>query len=103
MSLALAGEIAVQAIFFSAVGFVAVVSLFWPWWRSGLGWSICAKSLALAVAVFPAMLGYWFGHRLERIVWLQWMVIAALWLIPPILAWRVVVIWQAQRKAREIF
>ena len=102
MSQALAGQIAVEGIFYSALGFAVVVSLFWPWWKSALGWSIVAKSLALAIAVFPAMLSYWLGARFGRTPWLQWVAISALWLIPPILAWRVVVIWQAQKKAREI-
>lgn len=98
-----AGEIAVQGIFYSALGFVLVVSLYWPWWKSALGWSIVAKSLALALAVFPAMLVYWFGPRVYvDAPWLRWMAVAVLWLIPPILAWRAIIIWHAQRKARDI-
>lgn len=99
----LAGKIAVEGIFYSALGFVIVVSVWWPWWKSQLGWSIIAKSLALAVAVLPAMITYWFGPGVyKEVPWLGWVAIAALWVIPPILAWRAVVIWQAQRKARDI-
>ena len=102
MSQTLAGQIAVEGIFYSALGFVAVVSFFWPWWKSQLGWSIVAKSLALALAVFPAMLAYWLGPGVARVAWLQWTALGALWVIPPILVWRLVVIWQAQRKARDV-
>lgn len=103
MTLMVAGQIAVEGIFYSAVGFVLAVSFFWPWWRSQLGWSITAKSLALAIAVLPAMLTYWAGPNIYKDApWLQWVAISALWLIPPILAWRAVVIWQAQRKARDV-
>ena len=103
MSQALAGQIAAEGIFYSAVGFVIAVSFFWPWWRSQLGWSIVAKSLALAAAVLPSMLVYWFGAGVYADVpWLAWVAIGALWLVPPILAWRVAVIWHAQRRARDI-
>ena len=102
MTQALAGRIAVEGIFWSALAFVAVVSVFWPWWKSALGWSIIAKSIALAFAVFPAMLDYWLGTTTSRDKWLQWMAIGALWTIPPILVWRAVVIWHAQRKARDV-
>ena len=101
MSQALAGQIAVEGIFYSALGFVIAVSFFWPWWKSALGWSIVAKSLALALAVFPAMLVYWLGPS-ARAAWLQWTALVALMTVPPILVWRLVVIWQAQRKARDV-
>ena len=100
MSIMLAGQIAVRALFWSVIGFVIAVSTFWPWWKSQLGWSIVAKSLALAIAVLPAMLVYWFGPAVYADApWLQWVSVIGLWLVPPILAWRALVIWQAQRKS----
>lgn len=103
MTLQVAGQIAAEGIFYSALGFIAAVSVFWPWWKSQLGWSIVAKSLALALAVFPAMLTYWFGAGVyARAPWLGWVAVGALWAVPPILAWRVAVIWQAQRRARDM-
>lgn len=100
MTLALAGTIAVQGIFYSSILFVAAVSTFWPWWRSQLGWSITAKTLALTIAVFPAMLMYWFGVHSPQ--WVTWMAVLTLWLIPPILIWRAWVLWRVQRHARQI-
>ena len=94
--MALAATIAIQGIFYSSIAFVAAVSMFWPWWRSQLGWSITAKTLALTIAVFPAMLMYWFGFHPPQ--WVSWVAVLALWLIPPILAWRAFVLWQVQRK-----
>lgn len=103
MTVALAGEVAVEGVFYSALLFVAAISFFWPWWKSQLGWSIAAKSLAIAIAVLPAMLFYWLGHRVyDDAPWLRWVAVAALWAIPPILAWRAWVIWQLQRKARGV-
>lgn len=95
-----AGQIAVEAIFYASIGFVAGVSLFWAWWQGQLGWSIIAKSLALTIAVFPAMLHYWFGVAAPT--WLMYVSIYALWLIPPILAWRLVVIWRLQRRGLDV-
>ena len=98
-----AGQIAVEALFYAAILFVAAVSTFWPWWKSQLGWTVTAKSLALAIAVLPAMLAYWFGPGVYASdPWVRWVSIAALWTVPPILAWRAVVIWHLQRKARDI-
>lgn len=103
MSYTFAGHAAIQGVFYSALLFVLAVSTFWPWWKSQLGWSIVAKSIALAIAVFPAMLAYWFGPQVyTRALWLRWAAIGALWTIPLILAWRLAVIWQAQRKARDV-
>lgn len=103
MTLALAGRLAVEGVFYSAILFVAAVSLYWPWWKSQIGWSITAKSIALALAILPAMLTYWFGRGVYReFPWLGWVAVGALVLIPPILAWRAVIIWHFQRRARNI-
>ena len=96
MTQQLAAEIAIQAIFYTSVLFVAAVSAFWPWWRSQLGVTIIAKTLCLTVAVFPAMLTYWSGYHPPH--WVSYAAIYALWLIPPILVWRAVVLWQVQRR-----
>ena len=100
MSLQLAGQIVVEEIFYSSLGFVIAVSVFWPWWRSQLGWSICAKALAFGLAFTPAMVMYTFGAHAPT--WMQWGAVCSAALVGPILAWRAWVIWHAQRKARDI-
>lgn len=96
-------KIAVEAIFYSSLGFVAVVSLFWPWWKSQLGWTIAAKSLALGLAVFPAMLIYWFGHDVfTDSPWLKWASVTMLYLIPPILIWRAFILFRIQQRSRAL-
>jgi hypothetical protein len=98
-----AARIAIEAIFYTSILFTAAVSMFWPWWRSQLGWSIIAKSFALAVAVLPAMIAYWFGTAVyARNPWLGWLSIAAMATIPLILVWRAAVLWHVQRAARQI-
>lgn len=98
-----ASRIAVEGIFYSALGFVLAVSFYWPWWKTQLGWSIAAKSLALALAVTPAMLTIWFGPVVYADApWLQAVAIGALMAVPPILVWRAVVIWRYQRRARDV-
>lgn len=96
MSEALAGQIGIEGIFYASLAFPAVVALYWPWWRSQLGWSITAKSLALAIAILPAMSYYWFGGRAPS--WLVDLSLAGLWCVPVILAWRVLVLWRVQRQ-----
>lgn len=103
MTQALAAQIAVEGTFYGAFAFIAAVSIFWPWWRSQLGWSIIAKSVAVALAVLPNMLFYWFGPAVYiDAPWIYWVAIGALLLVPPILAWRAAVIWRAQRRARTM-
>lgn len=103
MTQALAAHIAIAGVFWSALGFVAAVSLFWPWWKSQLGWTIAAKSIAIALAVLPSILYTWFGPGVYRDApWLAWVAIGALALIPPILVWRAVILWHTQRRARDI-
>ena len=46
------------------------------------------------------MVGYWFG--IHPPTWMQWGAVCSAALVGPILAWRAVVIWQAQRKAKDI-
>lgn len=98
----LVAEIAVQAIFYGSVLFIAAVSTFWPWWRTQLGWTIIAKSAALALAVMPAMFIYWFGRNtFTQSDWLGWVSVGALLMVPPILAWRGIVLWRVQRHGAE--
>lgn len=99
MTQQLAAQIAIEGIFYSGVAFIIAVSLFWPWWKSQLGWTIIAKTVTLSLAVLPAMLMYWFGIGTPR--WLMYVSILALWAIPPILAWRAIVLWRVQRHGLE--
>ena len=96
MSEALATQIGIEAIFYASLLFVAAVSCFWAWWKSQLGWTITAKSLALAVATLPAMFYYWFHGQDPP--WLRDVSTAALWAVPLILIWRAIVLWRVQRQ-----
>ena len=88
----------VQAIFYSGFAAPAVMATFWPWWRSELGWSIVAKTLALSLALLPAMLLYWLGpSAFTTSSALRWFAIGALGFVPLIVWWRVWVIYKAQR------
>ena len=96
--------IVIQVIFYSGFAAPAVMATFWPWWRSELGWSIVAKTLALTLALLPAMLIYWFGfNTFTDSRAMQWFSICALAAVPVIVWWRVWVIFKAQRDgARHI-
>jgi hypothetical protein len=91
-------QIEIQAIFYSGLAAPIVMGLFWRWWRSELGWSIIAKTLALSLALLGAMLIYWFGPvSVGRSEGMQWFTLVMLAAIPVIIWWRVLVIWKTQR------
>jgi hypothetical protein len=91
-------EIAVQIIFWSGLAAPAVLGLFWPWWRSELGWSITAKTLALSGTLVSIMIYYLFGPGvLADSAALRWFTIIMLYTIPAIIWWRVWVIYKTQR------
>lgn len=101
-ALQVTGQYAVEAIFYTSIVFIAAISTFWPWWRSQLGWTITAKTLALVIAVTPAMLEYWFGPTVYKDApWLAWVTVAALACVPPVLAWRAIILWRIQRHQRD--
>ena len=88
----------IQVIFYSGIAAPLVIAAFWKWWRSELGWSIVAKTIALSLALFPAMLFYWLGPTaFTTSGGLRWFSIAALGAVPLIVWWRVWVIYKAQR------
>jgi hypothetical protein len=95
---ALITEIAIQIIFWSGLAAPAVLALFWPWWRSELGWSITAKTMALSASLLTVMIYYFFGPTvLADSSGLRWFTIVMLYIVPAIIWWRVWVIWKAQR------
>lgn len=99
MTEALATKIGIETIFYCSIAFCLAVSLFWPWWQSRLGWTIVAKSMALAIATLPAMVFFWFGFQPPE--WLRIASISGLWLVPPILAWRALELWLVQRRGGQ--
>lgn len=102
MSIQFAGEIVGQVTFWSCWVFTAIVSMFWPWWQTQLGWSIMLKTIAIGLALLPSELMLWLGPvAVARQVWLQWFAVGAVALIPLILAWRFVVIYRYQRNGRR--
>lgn len=91
-------QIIIQVIFYSGIAAPIVLGLFWKWWRSELGWSIVAKTLALSLALTGTMLIYWFGPTgVARSDAMQWFTLVMLAAVPVILWWRVWVIWKTQR------
>lgn len=91
-------RIIIQVIFYSGIAAPAVLAAFWPWWRSELGWSIVAKTLALSLALLGSMLMYWLGPAsVARSPVVQWFTLVMLAAVPVIIWWRVWVIWKTQR------
>lgn len=90
-----------QAIFYSCIAFVVITSFYWPWWKTALGWSLAAKTIALPLAIAPFMVSVYFGPRLEESRWLQWAAAVGVLAVPPILVFRAIVIWWYQRHGRD--
>jgi hypothetical protein len=91
-------QVEIQVIFYSGLAAPIVMSLFWRWWRSELGWSIIAKTLALSMTLLSLMLAYWFGPlSVARSPEMQWFTLVMLAAIPVIIWWRVWVIYRTQR------
>lgn len=100
MIIDIAGHIVLNATFWGCWVFVAVTSFYWPWWKTELGWSITVKSVAIALALVPAELRFWFPAYRETPP-LEWLSISAVGAVPLILAWRATVIWRYQRNGRK--
>jgi len=91
--------VAIEVIFYASIAFIGAVSFVWPWWRDQLGWSIIAKTAALAIILLQPMLYLWLGpNALTQAPWLSWFSTCALFLVPAALVWRFVVIFRIQRK-----
>lgn len=83
------------------VGFFAsllfpFVGLYFPWWRHQFGWNLIAFDGAITIALFPAFLHRVFGVPLIGLGYM-YTVAVALTAIPVIVAWRAIVLYQAQR------
>jgi hypothetical protein len=99
---AVASQIAIQMIFYSGLAAPMVMLTFWRWNTSRLGWSITAKTIALSLALLPAMLVYWFGlSSLTNSDFLRWFTIVMLYLVPVIIWWRVYEVWRVQRRGGQ--
>jgi hypothetical protein len=90
-------KIIVNVTFVVSVLFTPVVSLFWPWWKHGLGRTAAAEAICLALAFLPSVLNLWFGLTITNVIY-QWFVLACVGAIPCILVWRVAVTWNLQVK-----
>lgn len=101
MNVQQAGEAVAQVTFWSCWAFAALSSVFWPWWKTQLGWSIMLKTIAIGLALLPSELMIWLGRAyVARQAWLQWFTVGAVAVIPLILAWRLIVIYRYQRNSR---
>ncbi len=94
-----AGTVAIQAIFYSGLAAPAVMALFWRWYRTRLGWSVAAKTIALSLALVPAMIKYWLGPAaFVRSDAVTWFTITMLYVVPAVVWWRVYEIYRVQRR-----
>jgi len=88
------------AAFLASLLFPAIVSFFWPWWKTAMGRNIIVFDLLLALVYLQFPLEYWAGvSPFEQ--WLVWLTDASFALIIPAIAWRAVVIWRVQKEGLD--
>lgn len=86
----------VQAGFWVSLAFVLVVSTYWPWWKTDVGWTIILEAVGLGLLLMPSTTGLEFGWNTSDLFW-QWFVAICFTFVFVIMPWRAVVIWRRQR------
>jgi hypothetical protein len=84
--------------FVVSVLFTPVVSTFWPWWQHGIGRTVAAEAVALALAFLPSTLHVLFGLKVSSLLFFQWLVVICIAAVPGILVWRGIAIFLTQRR-----
>lgn len=86
--------------FWFAVMFTPVISIYWPWWRHDLGWTIAAESWAFAVLLLPTQL-HLLGIHLDRNPVMSWLFVAAFALAISVFPWRAIATYVVQRRGAK--
>jgi hypothetical protein len=86
---------AIGVTFWVCFTWPAVVRLFWPWQQSMWGWNMAIKTELIAVALLAVVLRTEFG--VQPGLGLEWVEVAAVTLIPFVIAWRTWLIYQDQK------
>lgn len=91
------GVILVQVTFWVCVVFIISTSIFWPWWKTDLGWTIILKTACLGAILLPPNLTLIFGINTTSFFW-RWESVATFAGIAMTIIWRGIVIWLLQRR-----
>jgi len=86
----------IQAAFWTSVLFVAVLGLFWPWWRHWFGRAMVTIDLLLAVAFGPTVVSLCFPSVTVQ-GWWMWVTVAGFAGIPIRTVFLTWTIWRIQR------
>jgi hypothetical protein len=86
----------VNAAFVIAFLFPAAVRTFWAWEKSDWGINIVSLEFAIALALLPAWLHRTVGLTVNTLLF-EWTDAIAIWSIPGIIIWRMIIIWRSQR------
>jgi hypothetical protein len=89
-------------IFWLGIVAPAVTALFWRWWSSVWGWTICGLEICISGLLLQASLEQMFGLVLTVFstawLWLDAVLISCVGLI---IVWRTIVIFQTQRSGLD--
>lgn len=91
------GDISVvYYVFCSFIICTVATSLFWPWWKSDMGWTVVLEASCIVVLLFPSILGLALHVNVDTTFW-QWWALVSFFLVGTIAWWRLLVIWVIQR------
>jgi hypothetical protein len=79
----------IQVIFWLCVLFITVYSWLAPWWSSTVGRSLVMMDAALAVGIFPDILGRYFHVSIRHTEWVAFLDVACFTVIPLVVLSRV--------------
>jgi hypothetical protein len=86
----------VNAAFLVPFLFPLVIRTIWAWEKDEWGWNIICLDLCVASALLPS-----FVHKMFQVniatYFFGWFQVASIWLVPVIIIWRALLIFQKQR------
>jgi hypothetical protein len=77
--------------------FPFIIRLIWAWEKDEWGWNIVCFDACVACALLPSFVHRMFGVNVAT-YFFGWFQVTAIWLVPTIIVWRVIMIYRKQRR-----
>lgn len=99
--LLLAFKVATIAAFLSLVGWIAIYTRLYPWWRDAIGQTLVIKTGLVALLLVPTTLSLFFDLNRFTSYMVGWIDAVLIGLICPVMVWRSVVWIRIHREEKE--
>lgn len=90
------GTVGVIAAFVTTWSFVVLYHWLTPWWRSVIGRTIMALTLAMSAVLTLSLTRIVAGADLDT-PWFAWLRVSVFWAIPAVMMWLIVILIRSQR------